>query len=260
MNTQTPLPEVRPWRFVWLRAWPHRASLHGWAFPVVVFVVGLVTVAAPYFISNALAARYLDTCWDPGTALDASIPAVNWMIFPYAAFYLLFPATILAAPRNDRGRTELAVGLQVLSLATWCCVAVFLLMPAEVDLRDQLTAHWQGTPPSELEASLFAFVHESDAPWNAWPSLHIVHSLLLVMMMTRWIRRDRGQRTLATALLCLLWSEWLLLCVSVLTTKQHFIFDLASGLVVGLAFWWRLRSELARLEGRDPSAWLRPAG
>ena len=260
MNTQTPLPEVRPWRFVWLRAWPHRASLHGWAFPVVVFLVGLVTVAAPYFISNALAARYLDTCWDPGTALDASIPAVNWMIFPYAAFYLLFPATILAAPRDDRGRTELAVGLQVLSLATWCCVAVFLVMPAEVDLRDQLTAHWQGTPPSELEASLFAFVHESDAPWNAWPSLHIVHSLLLVMMMTRWIRRDRGQRTLATALLCLLWSEWLLLCVSVLTTKQHFIFDLASGLVVGLAFWWRLRSELARLEGRDPSAWLRPAG
>ena len=260
MNTRTPLPAVQPWRFIWLRAWPRRTSLHGWAFPAFVFSVGLLTVAAPYFISNALAATFLDTVWDPGTAFDASIPAVNWTIIPYVAFYLLFPAAILVAPRNDRGRAELAVGLQVLSLATWGCVAVFLLMPAEIDLRDQLTSHWQSTPPSDLEASLFAFVHASDTPWNAWPSLHIVHSLLLVMMMTRWTRRDHRQNTLAMPLLCLLWGEWLLLCVSVLTTKQHFLFDLVSGLVVGLAFWWRLRGALARLHKLDPAAWLRAAG
>lgn len=233
--------------------------MRGWMFPVVVFLVGLVTVAAPYFGSNALAARCLETAWDPGTALDASIPALNWTILPYTAFYLLFPAAIAVAPRDDRGRAELAVGLQVLSAATWSCVAVFLLMPAEVDLRGQLLEHWQRTPPSALEAWLFAFVHESDTPWNAWPSLHVVHSLLLVMMMTRWTRRDRRRPMLATLVLTVLWSEWVLLCVSVLTTKQHFVFDLVSGLLVGMAFWWRLRSALARLGRHDPSVWLRPA-
>ena len=37
--------------------------------------------------------------------------------------------------------------------------------------------------------------------------------------------------------LIVLWVEWILLCISILTTKQHYMFDLFSGLAVGIIAW-----------------------
>ena len=99
---------------------------------------------------------------------------INWLIIPYVALYLFYPVTLALAPRDDRGRMELALGVQGLFMATMFCVLFFLLLPAEIDLRDQLDTHWETNPPNWLEEALFTFIHVSDNPWNAWPSLHIV--------------------------------------------------------------------------------------
>ncbi|MGB2121305.1 MAG: hypothetical protein ACPH17_06735, partial [Candidatus Poseidoniaceae archaeon] len=34
-----------------------------------------------------------------------------------------------------------------------------------------------------------------------------------------------------------LWIAWILLCISVMTTKQHFFFDLVTGIITGTICW-----------------------
>ena len=252
MDDNAPLKILRPWKGVWRPIWSYREGLGGFSFLISIFFVGMFSIGAPYFISNNIAAHYLETVWDPEIALDRSLPVINWLIIPYVALYLFYPVTLALAPRDDRGRMELALGVQGLFMATMFCVLFFLLLPAEIDLRDQLDTHWEANPPNWLEEALFTFIHVSDNPWNAWPSLHIVHSTLLARLITHWVQRDHHESRLAKPFLVLLWVEWALLCVSILATKQHYLFDLVTGLVVACVFWGMFTKVIDMVEERGP--------
>ncbi|MEO2242698.1 MAG: phosphatase PAP2 family protein, partial [Candidatus Poseidoniia archaeon] len=84
---------------------------------------------------------------------------------------------------------------------------------------------------------LFEMVHKMDQPWNAWPSLHIAHSYFLAHAITRWVKAGHGDSTGSRLFLLVLWVEFVLLCISILTTKQHYIWDLGTGLLVGFIGW-----------------------
>ena len=228
----------------------------GYWFPIEMFIFGLLFIAVPYFGSNNIAEHYLSTVWDPEIRLDREIPVVNWMIIPYAALYLFYPATLVISPRDDRGRAELILAMQGLILVTLFCTFFFLFFPAEIDLRDQLDLD----SLSGIEASLFGFIHLSDNPWNAWPSLHIVHSYLLARMMTFWVIREHGEKPLAKAFLVLLWVEYALLCVSILTTKQHYLFDLLTGLATAMLAWKLFEYALELAERQSPGQIAEDAG
>ncbi|RAH05774.1 MAG: hypothetical protein CMA00_003495, partial [Methanobacteriota archaeon] len=224
---------IRPWGRFWSGPWSRRERLGGRMFPLEVFILGLILVAVPYFATNNIANTYLQTVWDPEIGLDREIPVVNWMIIPYSLLYLFYPVTLMLCPRDSRGHAELALGMQTLIMVTAFCCTIFLILPAEIDLRDQID--WDSL--SGLELALFEFIHFSDNPWNAWPSLHIVHSYLLARMITRWVVREKGSSGVWGLFLFILWLEWTLLCISIMTTKQHYIFDLASGILVAHLAW-----------------------
>ena len=247
---------VMPWRGLWSSTWSRREMMGGYWFPFEMFLVGLICVAVPYFASNNIAAHYLGTVWDPEIWLDREIPVVNWMIIPYTALYLFYPATLVISPRDDRGRAELILAMQGLILITLFCTFFFLALPAEIDLRDQLDLN----SLNAIESSLFGFIHFSDNPWNAWPSLHIVHSYLLARMMTLWVNREHGEKLLAKAFLAVLWIEYVLLCVSILTTKQHYLFDLVAGLLVAMVAWRLFEYSLGLAERHSPSEIAEEAG
>lgn len=190
-------------------------------------------VAVPYFGTNAWAAANGVTVWDPETSLDRQIPVIGWMIAPYMALYLFYPATLLANPMDDRHRLELISGVQMLSLATIFCSIIFVLFPAEIDLRDQLD--WDSL--SGWQVGLFETMHFMDEPWNAWPSLHIAHSYFLARAITRWVRAAHSDSTGRRLFLAILWIEFILLSISILTTKQHYVWDLFTGLLVGFVGW-----------------------
>ena len=224
---------LRPWRRFWVGPWSRRELLGGGMFPLEVFVLGLLLVAILYFSTNYIASMYLDTVWDPEIGLDREFPVVNWMILPYALLYIFYPATLILCPRDERGHAELAVGMQTLIMVTAFCCTIFLVLPAEIDLRDQID--WDSL--SGWELVLFEFIHFSDNPWNAWPSLHIVHSYFLARLMTLWVSRERKESRAWQAFLILLWVEWVLLCISILTTKQHYLFDLITGIALAQLAW-----------------------
>jgi len=74
-------------------------------------------------------------------------------------------------------------------------------------------------------------MHKADLPYNAWPSLHVTQSLLIVMLMRYW-------KIIEGWIEIVVWVSWILLCISVMTTKQHFFFDLVTGTVTGLVCWF----------------------
>ena len=224
-----------PWKKFWRKTWNRRENLNGRIFPLEVFIIGLIFIAVPYFGSNNIANLYLQDAFAlfPENSYDRSVPVINWMIIPYAALYLFYPATLILAPGNDKGRLELISAMQTLILVTLFCVIFFLLFPAEVDMRDAID--WGSM--NAVETILFEFIHSSDKPWNAWPSLHIVHSYCLARIITYWLKNNYSERKWTNYFLIILWIEWVLLCISILTTKQHYMFDLFSGLVVAIIAW-----------------------
>ena len=224
--------------------------------PLEVFLMGLILVAAPYFITNNIAEARGVTVLDPEMGFDRDIPVIYWTILPYALLYLFYPVTLLVCPRDDRGRAQLIAGMQGLITVTAFCCLIFLLLPAEIDMRDQID--WAAM--NVWETALFEFIHASDNPWNAWPSLHIVHSYLLARMMTYWTLRKEGNALPWTAFRLVLWIEWSLLCISIMTTKQHFAFDLLAGIIVAQFAWMATKPILDEIDEMGPSDFAEKCG
>ncbi|MEC7097679.1 MAG: phosphatase PAP2 family protein, partial [Candidatus Thermoplasmatota archaeon] len=97
----------------------------------------------------------------------------------------------------------------------------------KVDLRSEVFETELG-----MWQSWYDLLHSVDNPWNAWPSLHIVQSLLAVLVITRW----HGNAS-KIWLVRILWLSWFMLMISVMTTKQHFIWDVISGVCIALIAW-----------------------
>ena len=57
-----------------------------------------------------------------------------------------------------------------------------------------------------------------------------------------------------------LWIEWLLLCISILTTKQHYLFDLVTGIAVAQLAWLATKPTLDEIEAMGPSAFAEECG
>jgi hypothetical protein len=225
----------KPWPLIWNGAWKRRHLLGGNLFLIQILVFGLFGIAFPYFASNQFVAANGVTVWDPEIAIDRLIPVIPWMVVPYMALYLYYPVTLICTPKDDRSRMELIAGVQMLSVATLACTLVFLVLPAEVDMRDQIPVEiLQG---EGLYSALFSHMHAMDEPWNAWPSLHIAHSYFLTRSISRWMRIRSPESIPVRIFISLVWVEFALLSVSILTTKQHYIWDLFTGMVVGIIGW-----------------------
>ena len=131
--------------------------------------------------------------------------------------------------RNEKTQREVVIFHQILLILTVMIFVIFLVLPAEVDLR---------APIAETNLGMwqvwFDLLHGVDNPWNAWPSLHIVQSMLVVLIIHRWYK-NKGTR--AKLLLSILWIVWILLVISITTTKQHYLWEAISALIVGFVAW-----------------------
>ncbi|MDP6099595.1 MAG: phosphatase PAP2 family protein [Candidatus Thalassarchaeaceae archaeon] len=237
---------LRPFR-VFRHTWARRGRHGGKWFILEIFILGLLLVLLPYFSVNHLLNSIGQSAWDPELAIDRLIPVVPWMIIPYVSLYILNPLPIFSHPRNERARMELLMALQAIGTLTVVSCIFFILLPAEVDMRDQLPAEIMGEGGGII-GGMFRIIHTADTPWNAWPSLHMSQSVVLVMIMTRWLNRDWAEYSWSRAALILLWIDVILLFISVLTTKQHYLWDLATGLLMGLFWWWMLSAGFKRLD------------
>lgn len=254
---------VLPWSAriwpLWRPLWDNRDCRGRHFFAGFVTFLTLVLLS-PYLVTNRLAAdgkhastptaielseresltvtqQDARTTWDPKTVFrdsrgrffDYQIPFIGWTILIYYTIFAYYFVGPFSAPRTDRGRLELLLMTQALVATCWVAFAVFLIAPAEIDLR------WQVEQSGGLAGWTSVFYNRFywlDRPFNAWPSLHVAQSFIIAIGITRWWRAKKRHLAVAT-----LWVAWLALAISILTTKQHFIWDLVTGTALGVVSW-----------------------
>ncbi len=230
---------ARPWR-LWRPVWERADWLGGWCFHLAALAVMHLITGGGYLVVSRINAARNHTVWDPALPIDKALPALGWTIFPYVTYYVYGILTVLVTPRTPVGRHRLIAlyqGLIAMSLVVFTC---FLLVPCEIHIVRDL-------PPELVEGPgwipwLFRWLHGVDRPWNAWPSHHACISLGIAAYVSRSVAHPLAKVAM--------WVAWALLALSILTTKQHFVFDLATGVALGWATWnYAIRGALDAADG-----------
>jgi membrane-associated phospholipid phosphatase len=184
--------------------------------------------------------------WDPsalfqlgsGQTFDRWFPFLPWTITLYATlgFWYFVPA-VTVAPARER---ELAALYRAMLLMCGAAVVFFLLLPTEIRLRDQAQAVLSGPGVSSWWRLCYGILYIVDRPYNSWPCLHTAQPLLIQLALASWHGRKHRLAVAAG------WVWWGLLTVSILTTKQHYLWDVLTGVLLAIVTWYAyLRSRLA---------------
>ena len=223
----------KTWR-IWSSHWQNKASVFGYRLPIALILAIIFGAGLGYLLTNQFANWRDWQAFDPATGLDSWIPVIPWMIVPYSTLYFYYPMAALLGMKNEKTQRENIIFHQTLLMLTWIIFAIFILLPVEVDIRKSVFETELG-----IWQSWYDHLHAVDTEWNAWPSLHIVQSLLAVLAVSRWYKNENTKWYIR-----ILWFAWIMLTISVMTTKQQFVWDALTGIIVGLLAWkfWILPS------------------
>jgi hypothetical protein len=185
-------------------------ALYKWAIAVALGALGL----AGYELIGRADLHRSVTMLD--TALDRAIPLLPWTTWFYEPLYL---GIFVVATIGFRSRWLFHRGL--------VCVVANALVAAlgHLLIRAAYPRPILSPPFTDPSLAFLALVYKIDPPGNVFPSLHVAHGFTLAFI----LRLDRP-RLGAVALVMAA-----LLTLSTLTTKQHFLADLAAGMVMAAA-------------------------
>jgi membrane-associated phospholipid phosphatase len=169
------------------------------------------------------------------TALDRAVPFWVDTVWIYGTVSWV---TLLGYFLVRDARTTGRFGLTLL-LASAACWLGFALHPVSFPRH---LYPLEGAGGALASIARLAELRESDAPDNCLPSLHVALATSLALLL-REPERPRLVRALAPV-----WA--VLVSLSTLTVKQHYVVDVLGGAVVGLAAW-----ALARRAARGRPYW-----
>ncbi len=151
-------------------------------------------------------------------AFEEAIPTVGWTVLVYMSLVVMIILTI------DRvavygSKIILAKAMTSIVAALGALFSNFLLVPTTYP-RPQ-------TAPDGWAEYLLGFTQQVDAATNCFPSTHCMVATYLGLVICS-IRAPQGVK-----ILWLLWST--AICLSTLTTKQHYVVDVIAGVCAGTA-------------------------
>lgn len=182
----------------------------------------IIPVAALLFSTLSFSLAKLLSFWRPHInmtiPMDAAVPFLPWTVSIYlGSFVYWYLCFVLIAMREREQADRFFCAYTLTTILSFLC---FVLLPTTLE-RPEITGGglWNG---------LMRIVYWVDTPENLFPSLHCSTAWLC------WIGL-RGRKDLPhwPKLLALLLS--LMVCVSTLTTRQHVMADVVSGVALAEA-------------------------
>jgi membrane-associated phospholipid phosphatase len=181
--------------------WKHKLEL-----------VGLYALAFLFFYLYPNLAPWFEPKQLPLLALDQRVPFLPWTFWVYTSDYLLIGSVVFLL--RERAHVDefarMALGVLV------GCGCFFLCFP---------TTYPRPAYPesgSSLGSMPMRFIAAADTPGNCFPSMHVA-----LTGVAAWAVRRRSRQ------LALSYGVWTLaICLSTLTTKQHYVWDVAGGVVM----------------------------
>ncbi|MBI5546003.1 MAG: phosphatase PAP2 family protein [Deltaproteobacteria bacterium] len=175
--------------------------------------VGRLSLATAAFVLGAIPYPYLNAWLEPRfdfmTSLDRAIPFVPWTLAVYACWLLLPALAVVALEGSELFR--LLAGLLACAALCYAGFALFTAHFPRPSLEELGGSVWRGA---------YEWLHGVDGPGNTFPSLHVALTAFAALRM----RRHRlGAMWVGAAIL---------ISLSTLTTRQHFVADVAAGAVL----------------------------
>jgi membrane-associated phospholipid phosphatase len=161
------------------------------------------------------------------TALDRAIPLLTWTSWLYQPFYVgIFVIGVIAF------RSKFIFNRAIVCI----CANVLVGALGHYLVRAEYPRPVLPFPYPDLSTWFLAKVHVIDPPGNVFPSLHVAHTFTIAFLMLM----DRARLGRVVMLMAIL------LALSTLTTKQHFLADVAAGLAMALVCRAWTQRQLAR--------------
>ncbi len=183
-----------------------------------------------YYLTNHF--PYSEQHLLPFTWIDRNTPLVPYSIFIYISEYFYFAFVYILLKNSDNINKYLYsfFFLQAVS-CTFFMIYPTVYPRADYPIPTDLPHYVQAT---------WAWLHSVDTPGNCFPSLHV--SSVYLSALVFW---TDGQKKLFW--FTFVWSTFIAL--STLTTKQHYVADIVSGLGLAILFyrWFHFRQDYYRL-------------
>lgn len=154
----------------------------------------------------------------PVLAMDRAWPLVPYWSIVYGALYLFVILLPVFVVRHDELIRRTLRAYLLCWITAYLCF--FVLYPTAAPRPAVVTG--EGFGVWGLRA-----LYSADPPHNCLPSLHVAHSFVSALAVLR-VHRGLGAVTLAAGAL---------VALSTLFTKQHYVLDVASGIVLALVAW-----------------------
>jgi len=156
--------------------------------------------------------------------LDDSIPFCEYFIIPYFLWFLFVPFSVLlmiAAGRKDFNRvfTFLSTGMTLFLIVSTVYPNGALLRPTVF-------------PRNNIFTDMVMSLYGTDTATNLFPSIHVYNSLgaMFAVLECKKYRHNRFLR-ISSVIMCLL------IVLSTVFLKQHSVFDVLTGLFMGVVMY-----------------------
>ena len=167
------------------------------------------------------------------SALDDLIPFSDFFVIFYVLWYPLWVLMLLYCFIREVESFRRMMKYFILTF-TFCNV-VYLVFPPMVDFPQQIES-------TNVLRWMMNLLYAADRPTNVFPSEHVIGALAVVFAAwdSKSLRRARWMIPITVLAV--------LICVSILFTKQHSFWDLAAAIPYSLAAWlicfkpWRRQS------------------
>ena len=231
---------LKPWP-IWKYLWRLQAKTHPLVLPMITLIIISTFTVSTYSLTNHFSESRDYSTFDSKLIIDDKIPFIKHTILIYGIYYLLFSLMAFSTPLRKKGLIECIFANQILFILSSLCFMIFMLVPIKIDTRIGINTG------EGLIASFYDTLYLADPPFNSWPSLHVVHSIFLSGIIIRWMKISQGVLRFPNSdnKRLLLFKEkifpiimWIIcasIIISTMTTKQHYFFDIVTGIIVGFA-------------------------
>lgn len=180
---------------------------------LILLALGYLALNTLYLLLN----KPLANTFFLGTVLDQRIPFSPPWIIPYVLWYLYLPGIPLLIMFRNQQRCAQALLSMILALAG--SFVIFSLFQTYVP-RPEVVG-------SDLFSAAVRLIYSIDEPYNAFPSIHVLASFIL-MLVTAKTREFSWQKKTS------IWVVGTAIILSTVFIKQHVVADIVGG--VALAF------------------------
>lgn len=185
------------------------------------FILMIPAAQGLYFLINLTTTQ----AYDITIFLDKYIPFNEWFIIPYVFWYFYtFGALAVLAYKDYKTYYKLLFSIVT---GMMICFLIYFIFPTTVP-----RPHVPGT---NLLQKMVLMIYGNDKPYNCFPSIHMLDTLLITMFVFKHNRNLILRITTAVICVSIYLSTWFV--------KQHSILDAVASTILGVALFFVFENE-----------------